>query len=486
MSAINAQNIAQLIARWRNDPLAFVTEALGQDGRDGNHEAWLWQRQALTALRNELRIAIRSGHGVGKTAFLSWTILWFGLFRNSAKIGITAPVSDQLEINLWGELRRWRQALSERSAIGEWLAGNVDIKSDKVVFGNGSEAVARTARPDKPEALAGLHAKDLLFIVDEASGVDDIIFETAIGSLSTPGAIQILTGNPTRTHGYFFNAFHKDRANWWTRRVSSLEVPLAQGHIADVRDTWGEGSDQWRVRVEGNFPTGGVDQLITLDAVERSMGRDVQAINVRPLWGVDVGYKADRSALSKRKGNVMTEPPKYWVGMDTMQLAGLIYQEWHRTPIPEQPSEILVDSIGIGEGVVHRLQELGLPVRGINVAEAAIDASRFQRLRDEIWWKAREWFSANNARLPPDTGDPKDARVMRQLVSELTAPILEPPTSNGKIAIEQKSKTRTRIKVSPDLADSFILTFASFPIQEGRTQAFTIGRANTSFDPIDL
>ena len=36
----------------------------------------------------------------------------------------------------------------------------------------------------------------------------------------------------------------------------------------------------------------------------------------------------------------------------------------------ERPQEILIDVIGLGAGVVDRLAEQNLPVRGVNVAEA--------------------------------------------------------------------------------------------------------------------
>jgi phage terminase large subunit len=140
---------------------------------------------------------------------------------------------------------------------------------------------------------------------------------------------------------------------------------------------------------------------------------------------------------------------KFWRGKDTMQVAGLIVQEWKDTDEDERPSEILVDVIGLGAGVVDRLRELGLPVRGVNVGEAAAVNDRYMRLRDELWFRARDWLAGADVKLPPD-----DA-----LIGELTGPKYK-ITSTGKIQVESKDDMKKRGLQSPDLADAFILTLA--------------------------
>ena len=79
----------------------------------------------------------------------------------------------------------------------------------------------------------------------------------------------------------------------------------------------------------------------------------------------------DRTALAKRQKNKLLEPVKSWNSMDLMATAGKIKAEYDATPYDARPSEILVDIIGLGAGVYDRCRELGLPVRGVNVGEAA-------------------------------------------------------------------------------------------------------------------
>jgi hypothetical protein len=159
----------------------------------------------------------------------------------------------------------------------------------------------------------------------------------------------------------------------------------------------------------------------------------------------------DSTTLAKRRGNAITEPIKMWRGKDLMETCGMIKVEWDATPGGMRPTEILVDVIGLGAGVVDRLRELNLPVRGINVAELpALDGHRFSRLRDELWWKAREWFEQRDCTIPNDEA----------LVDELCGPLYT-VTSAGKIQIEPKAHMKRRLGRSPDKADAFCLTFAT-------------------------
>ena len=160
-------------------------------------------------------------------------------------------------------------------------------------------------------------------------------------------------------------------------------------------------------------------------------------------------FGSDRTALAKRRGNVQLEPVKSWHGKDTMQAAGLIIAEYEATPEEDRPSEILVDVIGIGAGVVDRLSEQGLPVRGINVAESPAVGDRFMRLRDELWFKARGSLETRDCTLADD-----DA-----LIAELTG-VRYDITSAGKIKVEGKDEMKKRGLRSCDLADAWCLTFA--------------------------
>jgi phage terminase large subunit len=165
------------------------------------------------------------------------------------------------------------------------------------------------------------------------------------------------------------------------------------------------------------------------------------------LWGLDCArYGSDASCLVKRRGYVVTEPPRRWRNIDTMQLAGAVKAEFDLAG-ENKPRLIVIDSIGIGAGVVDRLHEQGLPVLGLNVGEQSSTKERFVRLRDELWVRVKEWLATRRVRLPRD----------EQLRDDLVAPRFT-FTSDGKIQIESKERMRSRGIPSPDAADALCMS----------------------------
>ena len=154
-------------------------------------------------------MSIRSGHGVGKTTLEAWLILWFLLTRKNCKIPVAANSQDQLRDTIWPEIAKWHRQLPDA------LKAMIDVQAERIVVvqdPEGAFAVRRTASKDNPEALQGFHAEHLLFLIDEASGIDDIVFEVGMGALSTPGAKVVMAGNPTRTSGFFYDTHHQPQA----------------------------------------------------------------------------------------------------------------------------------------------------------------------------------------------------------------------------------------------------------------------------------
>lgn len=434
-------DVGELLLAIALDPVLFVEGVLGAKPEE-------WQKKALYAVRDNDRVAIRSGHGIGKTAFLSWLILWWVLTRSPSRIACTANTSSQLSDILWAEVAKWHRCMPDG------LKELIEVTSAKVeLTGQDSFAVARTARRETPEALQGFHSPNMLFLVDEASGVDNIIFEVGEGAMSTEGAKTVMTGNPTRTSGYFYEAFNKMKDSFFTMKVSSQDsTQVGPKFIEDMKVKYGEDSNIYRVRVLGEWPEADDDVVIPLHLLQSAAERDQVPADTTPVvWGLDVArFGTDKSALCKRKGNVVTEPIKSWRNKDLMEMCGIILNEYETTTWSDRPVEILIDSIGLGAGVVDRLTELDLPVRGINVAESASMGERYGRLRDELWFLGKEWFEARDCTIPEQ----------EELIDDLSKPRFT-FLSNGKLKVEGKDEMKRRGLNSPDLADAFCLTFAS-------------------------
>jgi hypothetical protein len=163
---------------------------------------------------------------------------------------------------------------------------------------------------------------------------------------------------------------------------------------------------------------------------------------------------------------VVVAPVKTWKGLDLMALTGAVMHEWESTDHRDRPVEILVDSIGLGAGVVDRLRELKLPARGINVGESPAFKGQYMNLRAELWGKAKAWLEARDCKLPRD----------ERLVNELSSPRYS-FMSNGKLRLEGKDDMKRRGLASPDVADAFVLTFASEAATGGGVYAPTWQKA---------
>ena len=431
----------EAIAALRSDPALFVEEVLHATPQK-------WQAEALKAIATHDRVAIKSGHGVGKTAFESWVVLWWLMTHYPCKVAVTANSAHQLSDVLWTEIDRWARNMPP--AFKELL----EFKSDKISLKGAPDsfAVARTSRRENPESLAGFHSPHMLFVVEEASGVPNVIFETASGALSTPGAKIIMCGNPTRSDGYFYDAFHGDREKWHCITVSCSEGEYVDPKfIREMGEKYGEESNVFAVRVLGEFPKQSDDVLLPLHLIEDATKRDVEAGPTTPVvWGLDVArFGSDRSALCKRQGNVLVEPIKTWQNKDLMELAGIILSEYDAVPYQMRPQAIYIDAIGLGAGLADRLRELEMPAVGISVSETASLKAKFNRLRDELFWHCREWFEARDCKIPQDD----------TLISELSG-IRYKYLSTGKLKVESKDEMKRRGQRSPDVADAFVLTFA--------------------------
>jgi len=433
----------EFIAAYRDDPVAFVLEVLGGTPTP-------YQEEALRALaRGERKMSIRSGHGTGKSTFASWAMLWFVMFRFPNKVVVTAPTTGQLFDALFAELKKWISELPPA------LQPLLNVKSDRVeLVAAPAEAFisARTSRAETPEALAGVHSENVLLVVDEASGVPEPVFEAAAGSMSGHSATTLLLGNPTRSSGTFYESQTRMAHAWWVRRWSCLDSPLvSDDFVEEIKLRYGEESNAYRIRVLGEFPLADDDTIIPIHLAEAARDRDIEAPqNVQPVWGLDVArFGSDKTTLAKRTGPVVTEVMR-WQGLDLMQTVGRVKAEFDSLPSSLRPSEILVDSIGLGAGVVDRLRELGLPVRGVNVSEAPALKGAYQNLRTELIFLLRGWLEERGSKIPDD----------EQLIAEMTS-IRYSFSSSGKMKAESKDDMRRRGLHSPDLCDAVCLTMAS-------------------------
>lgn len=419
-----------------------------------------WQEECLAYLDSGgTRLAVRSGHGVGKTTFLSWVIIHFELTRWPQKTAVTAPSATQLNDALIPECKHWINRLPPILRDQFILkTDRLELKSDP----SSSFCTFKTSRRESPEALQGVHSTHTLLMADEASGVHDEVFNAAIGSLSTPNSIFILTGNPTRLEGYFYS-IHMTEAgdNFLRLQVNSEESPRVGAEFLkqiENLDPHGKEGNLYKVRVLGEFASLDQDKLMNSDNVYSSVGRDIIIDEGWPrVWGLDVSRSGkDKTVLVERINRVITKIEPYNGAPDLMALCGWVRNMYHVLPRWEKPLEVCVDAIGLGAGVADRLNELDIPTVAVNVAESSPLGSEGLRLRDDLWVQCRDWFDTRTVSISVEI----DELIRVRLIGDLLLPGFE-FTSSGRRQVDSKSQLRRDFGRSPDYADALILTFAS-------------------------
>ena len=426
-----------------------------------------WQADTLRAYGGgERRISIRACHGPGKT-FIASVLIWHQMItRFPQHTVVTAPSRGQLEDALVKEvMTQYTKLPMPIQQLFEVKKNRIELKAapDESFFS------ARTAKAENPEALQGVHCNDgwVLLIADEASGVHEKIFEAAGGSMSGERSTTLLLSNPVRSSGFFFDTHNKLKDMWLTIHVSHKDSDrVSDDFVEDMRRRYGDNSNQFRVRALGEFPTSDLDTIIPFELANSAAQRDIYVPKDSPVvWALDVArFGDDWNVLMKRNRLAVDADIQKWQGVDLMTTANRVFAAYQDCALDVRPQVILVDVIGLGAGVVDRLMEQGVPVRGINVAETATMKAKYRNLKTELWFKGREWLEGRGTKLPLCDGTCEDTRecVHDQLISELTL-VKYTYTPSGKLSVETKSEIKKRGYASPNIAEAFILSFAEEP-----------------------
>ena len=423
------------VAYYIDHPLAFVTDIIGVHPSPQ-------QTAILTAMPEYPVIAAKSGHGIGKSAVEAWAILWFLALHPFSKVPCTAPTGHQLEDILWPEINLWLQKSKIKHTM-VWTKTRLAVKG----YSENWFAVPRSA--SQPENLQGFHAQHVLFVVDEASGMDQDIMDVVEGALTNDGARLLMCGNPTKLSGTFYDAFNKDRRMYKTFTFSSQDSPLVSDEYCQrIADKYGIESDVFKIRVMGEFPKGTPDTFIRVDEVETAVNRDVPAEGIWQI-GVDPArYGDDSSVIAYRHGYKVYEFLSFH-GINTSRLTGEVARLVRdiRKKDPEAKEIcVLVDDTGVGGGVTDQLQqlerELKIEVMPQNFGGAGDDNYADQSAA--MWGRLKDCLP--DLSLPDHDG----------LISELSTRRYQ-LRPDGKIKLERKEDMKKRGLHSPDHADALAL-----------------------------
>jgi len=436
-----SQQVINQIRVWKNDLAIFARECLG-----ATLEPWQAEVAALINGKSNWKLSIRSGHGTGKTGITAMIIWWFLTTRAFAKIPCTAPTSHQLKDILWSELAKWYNRSPILQTMFIFQEQEIKLRDRPKEWW----AVARTIPKDKKgkaEALQGFHAKNLLFVIEETSGIDDIVFGPIEGAMTGEDACMLLVGNPTRRAGYFYDTHNKYKKFFTPYHVKPEKAPrMKKAYIDMMKEKWGVESNVYRIRVLGEFPTSDLDSFIPMNLCDQCIGLKKNIGKARPVLGIDVARMGDDLTDFCIKNGPMIEPFIETKKKTITQTAN----QMNFLHIDRQFREIGVDAIGIGVGVHDRGVELKLPMSDPEIvvsrkATAEDEHYAFFSLRDQLWQLLRNCLEQQLISLPDDEG----------LVAEICSPLFDFP--NGKLKIESKKDMKKRGLPSPNKADALCI-----------------------------
>jgi hypothetical protein len=446
MSNFNQEQFDNLLLLWSDDHVLAIESLFDVTLTN--------QQKNLVRLAKDqtARVAVSSCTGSGKTSCLSMLTFLYLMILPDCRILITAPTSNHLERVFYAELNKWHRKMPpEFQCLFDITLRRISYKSKQLVH----FASLVTASVDNAEALAGGHSDNYIIMADEASGIEESAFDILLGTLSTgAGGRFIQVSNPQRSSGRFFEIFQRDLGSWHKLFFSAFDSPnVNKEWIEEMRDTYGEDSDIYRMRVLGQFPRVGVSQFISSDVIEDAIELSIDPRSYQSfpkLMGCDIArFGDDLSAIVIRQGPKVIDIKTYR-GLDTMEVSGKIIelQSYHSC------ATIFIDSIGVGAGTADRCRQLGLPIKDVVVSNKSTEPNIYSNVRAQLWGKMREWLEAGGVDLPKDAtaGD-------KNLAAQLSSMVYG---YNVKMQLQLLSKRDLKKLgyASPDIADALSFTFA--------------------------
>lgn len=439
---------------YYDKPVLFAYEVFGV-------ELWDKQQEIANALTSHNRVTVRSGHKVGKSLLLAILALWWVLTREDSIVVLTSAGTRQVKTVLWREYRRLVNKKAKRT-----IPGNVHKDPGHGhEFDDGRLVVGFTTK--EPEKAAGYSSPNLLYLIDEASGVPDEIFDAIEGNRAAENAAIVLFSNPTRNEGYFYRSFHVGK--WYRVHISSEETPNVKAKanlfpglagiswVLERQEEWGVDSPLYQVRVLGCFPGQGSNSAISITAIIQAINRykehrfeNIDA-NERLELGVDVARDGDdESVIYARRGRWLF-PAVSYRGLDGDQLAARVLTtiDLHKVD-GEQKPRVKIDFIGVGASPFDALKRTQQYQNGefeliaVIVSESSNFPNKYENLRSEIVFGIAIWLKF--AMIP------EDLKLQQELQNQFYTIV-----GIGLLMIEPKKLIKKRIGRSPDRCDALAL-----------------------------
>ena len=434
------------ILAWMESPPKMVRDLFG-----ATPDAW--QDNVLAAFPKTPRIAMQACTGPGKTTVLAWLAWNFMLTRPHPVVGVASINRDNLKSGLWTELARWRSKspLLER-AFKQYNESIVNVEHPDT-WKLEARSWAKDADPVAiANALRGLHADFIMWILDECGGMPDAVLATceAIFSGEPTEAHIIMAGNPTNLSGPLYTAATIAREHWKVVEITAdpddpMRTPrVSKAHALQQIAQWGIDNPWVRVNIFGKFPRSSMNTLIgpsEISEAQRRSYREGDIAGAPRVLGVDVArFGDDKSVIFPRQGLVAFRPMIYR-DLDGVQGGGIVARKWGDWNVD---ATFIDNSGGYGASWIDNLRLLGRSPVGIGFADMP-NNPRYANKRAEMYFEAAEWIKGGGQLPGPDVdGMAEFASTMTQTTYSF---------KGDRMILEPKELLKARIRTSPDVAD---------------------------------
>jgi len=478
------EKLLELAASCRYDPWKWA--GIAWDWGHGTMKAYKnpreWQDQIGDTIAEHLsnpetryqpcQIAVASGHGIGKSAEMGMLANWALSCYSNARVVITANTMSQLRTKTMPEVTKW----FNNSITRHWF----DIQAQAIKVSDNWRLDAVSWSAHNTEAFAGLHnmGSIILILFDEASNIDDKVWEVTEGALTDENTVIVWVcfGNPTRNTGRFRECFRKLRHRWKTRHIDSRTVEgTNKEQLQRLADDYGEDSDIVKVRVRGQFPSTSMKQFIgtdLVDAAQKVFLRESQYSFAPGILGVDPAWSGeDTLEIVYRRGLYSKHLLSVPKNDDDVAIAQKIAQFED-----DYKCDAVFIDLGYGTGIYSVGKSMGRDWQLIPFGGKSARADCVNK-RMEIWYEMREWLKAGGAI------DPKDDVLYADLVGPETV-----SRPDGIYQLESKQDMKDRGQPSPNRGDALALTF-SLPVvtrdERVRAGAIVNHEAEVDYDPME-
>jgi hypothetical protein len=454
------QDLQALDLVWNPAPNPYMDDPVGWVHHVAESETWSKQDDIYRSVRDNRYTAVKSCHGPGKSYTGANVVAWWLDTRPDPFAITSAPTSHQVRTILWREIRRSKKAASMPGKISQGQVPEWKIADEIVAFGR--KPADYLDPMEAAAAFQGIHALNLLVVLDEGSGIPDWLADACENLITNENSRLLIIGNPDNPISYFAKAF-RPGSGFNKIKISAFDTPAYTGEpvseelskkltskiwVEERKKRWGTGSPLYKSKVLAEFPDITDDTVFTpkmlSDAVTNDLSR--RATNEKGRYGFDIArLGADETVVYHNRAGYIRQVGR-WSKLDTMETVGRFRRL--NKGLPQSAIPAVVDVNGLGAGVFDRLRELEYPVIPFNGGEKPFNPMKYKNRRAEAYWDARTMFEEGLIDI-------------EELDEDLQAELLEvhfKTTSTGLTQLEAKEDIAQRLGRSPDRADAFIMS----------------------------